>query len=144
MQWRIISARNWLAVVSSVRYYSAGVNPFLTGGLWPRVKDIGQKGWRQNLSLNFWGQHSKLGSDSWSNSLIIRIYPYASTWRHFFVSSLQNNICTVFTLVPDIRKSMCDTVQLVQIRFWRIRHGRVVRTLGGGECVWDSKARVRN
>ena len=37
---------------------------------------------------------------------------------------------------------MSDTAQLEPIRFWRMAHGRVVKTLattmGGEGCLWDS------
>ena len=48
--------------------------------------------------------------------------------------------------VDWLQCSVCDTVQLVLIRFWRTGHGRVVKalaiTVGGGRCLWDSEARV--
>ena len=48
--------------------------------------DVGHKGGRRKVSLRFWGPGSKLGSDSWSDSLIVGIHPAASAWRHVLMS----------------------------------------------------------
>ena len=59
-------------------------------------------------------------------------------------SSANSFLLRIDSLLPSI----CDTVQLVPIRFWRVGQGQVGRTLGttlgDGRCLWDSEARVRN
>ena len=75
VRWRIVAAQNRSAVVFDMWHRSAGANPFWgTGHGWVIKRlDIKVVGGR----WSFWGPLSKLGSDSWNNSLIVGIYPAA-------------------------------------------------------------------
>ena len=95
------------------------------------------------VALRLWGPQSLLGSNTWSNSLIISNYPAASAWRHDLMFPAYEN--DIYTLVPGVNSPVenrscsesarflcrvCDTIQLVPVRFRWTGRGLVVRTLG--------------